>query len=510
MVVCTWADSRNAEPTNEKPAARGFFFVCMGAKASAMPGLVGQLAHGVTKLGYAFAKWYVVGGGNVGNSGSRWLVTQRGKLLNSKDEGVELVDVTSLRIGMFVELEVGWLAHPFPVGSFKLTSSKQIDTIRGLGKGKVRVNWAKSDPEPGAGPTTVNPEQAALAAERAAAAQRDAVVRQEFAEQLAAQQRSLVVCERRFGEAVRQYRKTLELIPSQPKVAAELCQTMVGGFVGEMLGQGESAIRLLSEGAGDKSSMHPVNVTIVSLLLGKAMGLGQADLVDLGMAAFLHDVGKVQLPDRVRWLEENFSTSEYKLYQEHVAQSVQVAKSMELSKAALLAIAQHHELTDGSGFPMRVKGESMTTGARILALVNRYDNLCNPSRAAVAMTPHESLSLIFAQLKTRFDSVALSAFIRMMGVYPPGSVVQLMDDRYGMVVSVNSARPLKPRIIVHEPGVSRHEVLILDLEHAPNIGIRRSLKPAALPSDALDFLAPRQRVSYFFERLSDSQMGGLA
>ena len=67
-----------------------------------------------------------------------------------------------------------------------------------------------------------------------------------------------------------------------------------------------------------------------------------------------------------------------------------------------------------------------------------------------------------------------------------------------------------PWIIVHEPGVSRHEVLILDLEHAPNIGIRRSLKPAALPSDALDFLAPRQRVSYFFERLSDSQMGGLA
>jgi hypothetical protein len=176
----------------------------------------------------------------------------------------------------------------------------------------------------------------------------------------------------------------------------------------------------------------------------------------------------------------------------------------------LLAIAQHHELSDGSGFPMRVKGESMTVAAKILALVNRYDNLCNPTRAAAAMTPHESLSLIFAQLKTRFDPAVLSAFIRMMGVYPPGSVVQLIDDRYGMVVSVNSTRPLKPRIIVHDPGVARHESLILDLEHAPNIGIRRSLKPAALPGAAMDFLAPRQRVSYFFERAADSQMGGLA
>jgi len=429
--------------------------------------------------------------------------------LNSKDEGVELVDVKALRVGMFVELDVGWLSHPFPVGSFKLSSSKQIDTIRGLGQASVRVNWAKSDPDPQA-PPALTPEQAAAAAARSAAAQRDAAARLERAEQLAAQQRSLVVCERRFGEAVREYRKTLELIPSHPKEAAEHCQTMVSGFVGEMLAEGESAIRLLSEAAGDKSSMHPVNVTIVSLLLGKAMGLNQGELVDLGMAAFLHDVGKMQLPDRVRWLEDNFSTAEYKLYQEHVAMSVQAARSMDLSKAALLAIAQHHELTDGSGFPMRVKGESMTPAARILALVNRYDNLCNPSRTAAAMTPHESLSLIFAQLKTRFDSVALSAFIRMMGVYPPGSVVQLMDERYGMVVSVNSARPLKPRVIVHDPGISKHDALILDLEQMPNIGIRRSLKPAALPADALDFLAPRQRVSYFFERVSDSQMGGLA
>lgn len=339
---------------------------------------------------------------------------------------------------------------------------------------------------------------------------RAAEQRRQRAEQLTLQQRSLMVCERRFGEAVRQYRKTLERIPTHPKEAAEHCHAMVGGFVSEMMGEGESAIRLLSEAAGDKSSMHPVNVTVVSLLLGKAMGLPQDELQHLGMAAFLHDVGKAQLPDRVRWLEENFSTAEYKLYQEHVAQSVQVGKAMELPKAVLMAIAQHHELTDGSGFPLRVKGESMTVGARILALVNRYDNLCNPSRPAAAMTPHESLSLIFAQLKTRFDSVALSAFIRMMGVYPPGSVVQLMDERYAMVVSVNSARPLKPRVIVHDPGASRHEALILDLETAPNIGIRRSLKPVALPGAAMDFLAPRQRVSYFFEPVADSQMGALA
>ena len=428
--------------------------------------------------------------------------------MNSKSDNVGLVDCESLRIGLYVELDVGWLAHPFPVGSFKLTSTKQIETILGLGLERVRVNFSKSDPEQTE--TIAKPSVDAVAIARAQAANRSATLRQQRAERLASQERSLLACERRFGDAVRQYKKMLDVIPTQPKMAAAHCHTLVNSFVVDMQGKSESAIRLLSEATGDKSSMHPVNVTVVSLLLGKAMGLSETELMDLGMAAFLHDVGKAKLPDRVRWLEENFSTAEYKLYQEHVAMTVQVGKTMELSKGALLAIAQHHELIDGSGFPTHAKGETMSVAARILSLVNRYDNLCNPTRAAMAMTPHESLSLIFAQLKSRFDATALSAFIRMMGVYPPGSVVQLIDDRYALVVSVNSSRPLKPRIIVHESGVPKHEALILDLEHAPHIGIRRSLKPANLPSAAMDYLLPRQRVSYFFEREVDSQMGSLA
>lgn len=254
--------------------------------------------------------------------------------------------------------------------------------------------------------------------------------------------------------------------------------------------------------------MHPVNVTIISLLLGKALGLTKSDMVDLGMAAFLHDIGKSQLPGRVRWLEDNFSSAEYKLYQEHVGQSVALGKGMALTAGALQAIAQHHELIDGSGFPTRLKGDSLSMPAKILSLVNRYENLCNPSRPAAAITPHEALSLIFAQLKTRFDGVALSAFIRMMGVYPPGSVVQLVDDRYAIVVSVNSSRPLKPRVVVHDPSVSRHEALILDLEKMPNIGIRRSLKPAGLPRDAMDYLSPRLRVCYFFESIIEPPFSG--
>jgi hypothetical protein len=80
-------------------------------------------------------------------------------------------------------------------------------------------------------------------------------------------------------------------------------------------------------------------------------------------------------------------------------------------------------------------------------------------------------------------------------------VVQLTDDRYAMVVGVNSSRPLKPRVLVHDPRSPKDEALHLDLETQAGLGIRRSLAPSKLPRAALDYLAPRPGVAYFFEPL---------
>lgn len=434
------------------------------------------------------------------------------KEIMKSDESV-WIDVALLRVGHYIELDVGWMAHPFPTSSFKISSQKQVDVIRGLGKPQVRYVPSKSDVLPDVNESEGSTKIAANAAADLArhdVAAREREQRQLRASMLAAQERSLIVCERRFAESVRLYRKTMDAVLSNPKQATQPCAEMVTTYVNEMLDNGEASIRLLSEAAGDKSSMHPVNVTIIALLLGKAMGMSRSELMDLGMAAYLHDIGKVKLPDRVRWLEDNFSSAEYRLYQEHVAQGITIGRAMDLNPPVLLAMLHHHEMADGSGFPSRLRGDALGGSGRILALVNRYDNLCNPSRPGAALTPHEALSLIFAQFKARFDASALSAFIRMMGVYPPGSVVQLIDDRYGIVVSVNSSRPLKPRVILYEPGVPKHEALILDLEKAPHLGIRRSLKPANLPPAALDYLAPRQRIAYFFEQAIEPEKPGPA
>ncbi|MED5620362.1 HD-GYP domain-containing protein [Ideonella sp. BN130291] len=405
------------------------------------------------------------------------------------------IDVQELRVGMFVHLDLGWMSHPFPLSSFKISSGEQISTIRSLGLRRVRWSPDKSDMARAAAsapPAPAGPSVAQLAAQRAAE-------QQARREALAAQRAAQALCERQYAEASQAWRSVSDTVLADPGAAHDQARALTRALLDKMLGDQELCIRLLTEGAGDRATAHALNVTIVALLMGRVFGLEDAEMMDLGMGAMLHDIGKLDLPDRLRFLQDEFTSAEQSAYRDHVAMGVRHGRTMGVSPGVLLVIAQHHEQADGSGFPQQLQVERMSGAARIVALVNRYDNLCNPLTPARALTPHEALSLLFAQGKQKFDSAMLNGFIRMMGIYPPGSLVQLTDDRYGMVVSVNSSRPLKPRVLVYDAKVARGDALYVELENAPDVGIRRSLKAAQLPQAALDYLAPGRRIAYFFE-----------
>ncbi len=418
----------------------------------------------------------------------------------------QVIHPDALRVGMFIHLEGGWLAHPFPLSSFKLSTQAQIATVQALG---LAVRWYPDKSElveisAGTSASTSEldsvfskPASAGIDAQTLESPQSRARRLSRYV--LASQRDSQAVCDRQFNEATQACRSLTDLIGGQPDQAREQAERLTQSLSSKMLSENDLCIRLLSESAGDKASAHAMNVTVISMLLGRSFGFNEADMLDLGVGAMLHDMGKLDLPERMRNREEHFSRSEASFYEEHVAYGVAHGKKMGLTPGALAIIAQHHEYADGSGFPAQLNADRTTVSGRIVALVNRYDNLCNPSLSVRAVTPHEAVSLLFAQGKSKFDTAVLSCFIKMMGVYPPGSTVQLTNDRYGLVVGVNASRPLKPRVLVHEPGVPRDEALVIDLEQVSGLGIRRSIKPLALPPETLGYLAPKARTSYFFE-----------
>ncbi|NUZ05879.1 DUF3391 domain-containing protein [Schlegelella sp. ID0723] len=403
---------------------------------------------------------------------------------------------------MFVHLDGGWMSHPFPRSSFKITSEAQLARIRGLGVAQVRWDPARSDLPPAAEPASAAPVEASAPeamAPDAPAPDAAPLTAEEPVPLLDAKLGAAARAERQFDEASRACKQATDLATRFPEDSRDLAEAITRTLLDQVLIEGELNIRVLTERAGEPGSMHSVNVAVLALLLGRYLSLTEADMLDLGVAAILHDVGKALGQPRVRGPEADIGPVEGRVHDEHVAEGVALAKRMGLSAGATRMIAQHHENVDGSGFPEGLSGEQMSVPARVLALVNRYDNLCNPPFADQALTPHEALSLLFTQRSAKLDISILSAFIRMMGVYPPGSTVQLTDDRLGLVVSVNSMRPLRPAVLIHEAGVARADAELVDLAAKPGLGIRRSLKPSQLPAAALEFLAPPRRVAYFFE-----------
>jgi hypothetical protein len=115
------------------------------------------------------------------------------------------------------------------------------------------------------------------------------------------------------------------------------------------------------------------------------------------------------------------------------------------------------------------------------------------------LTPHEALSLMFARLQAKFDPALLKVFIHCMGVYPPGTLVQLSNGVVGMVLSVNTQRPLKPTVLVYDAHVPRDEAMLLDMGTEESVHIGKALRPSQVPREVLNYLSPRMHMSYYFD-----------
>jgi putative nucleotidyltransferase with HDIG domain len=282
-------------------------------------------------------------------------------------------------------------------------------------------------------------------------------------------------------------------------VVRQQADELVKSMADSMLMDADIAIRLMADKIGNEDAyFHSLNVTLLSMMLAKEMKAPLAGIQLLGLASLFHDAGEAELPDRIVRKSDALTKAEASLLQQHCAYGVDIGKKLGLPPEVQAVILQHHECVDGSGYPRGLQGPQLSLLARIVALVNAYDELCNPPNPLNAMTPHEALSTLYAQQRDRFDPQAMATFVRCMGVYPPGTVVALSNGALAMVVSVNTSRPLKPTVLVYDPAVPKSEAIVVDLEQEPEVTVSKTLKPSQLPPAVFDYLSPRRRTAYYF------------
>ncbi|MDD5388401.1 MAG: DUF3391 domain-containing protein [Gallionellaceae bacterium] len=408
--------------------------------------------------------------------------------------------IDQLQIGIYVQIDLPWVSHPFTFNSFKIKSEEQIQVMRQLGLEQVRYDPSRSAAKPRPVPATPTPTMAAKPA--ATLGQDD----------------PLVLAKKARIEHLRQYREAVAKAEKALINAAQTVRHINANLLthpGEVRAEADAFIDQLAEtfltapdvmihamgGRTDTEDLfhHGLNVTLISLVMAKGLGLSTERGKTLGMGALLHDIGLRDIPSRVVRKAEPLTDAEYRLRQMHCEYGVDLGRRLGLPKAVLEIIHQHHEAMDGSGYPRGLKGDEIAPLARIVEVANRYDKLCNPLDSSTAMSPHDALSYLFAQQRAKHDPQHLRMLIRSLGVYPPGTVVHLSNGATALVTSVNPERPLKPILVVHDPEVPKEEAITLDLELEPDTNISHAIRPNQLPRATRDYLCMRKHVSYYFD-----------
>jgi putative nucleotidyltransferase with HDIG domain len=411
-----------------------------------------------------------------------------------------------LVIGLYVHLDLGWMDHPFTFSHFRIKSQEQIDTIRSLGLQKIHYDPKRSDAAPSPNATNASPS-APVTVDPAPTA--ETVAAQESKRRRVEQNRQLREkiggCEREFVKAAGVVRNISRNLLSNPKEAVAGANQLTDEMLQSLLGDSDVAIHLMNDKvAGEEVYYHSLNVAMLSAILGKAMGLDAETMRAISLGALFHDIGKLDIPDKIVLKKDPLTRAEENLFQQHCSYGVELGKRVGLAPAVIAVIAQHHETLDGKGYPAGLADDKISIAARVVGVVNAYDNLCNPANIAAAMTPHEALSMMYAKQRGKHDGVALGKLVHTLGVFPPGTVVRLSNDMTGMVISVNDAKPLRPTVMVYDPDVPKREAIILDLETEPEINIGKALRPGQLPREVFEYLSPRKRTTYYFDATARS------
>lgn len=401
--------------------------------------------------------------------------------------------------GLFIWIDLPWDDHPFLYGRFKVRDEKQVATLKSLPTlpGNLYYYAEKSDVDPG--PVVETPPAHEAGAAEAIENERSRQLAEEKKQQqqrLQQRKDAAARADRAWEKSARATREAMLGMARTPRQAgAQLME--LSQQTAQIIAQGQEVLlHLLGDKQGDGPQFHALNVMTLSMLLGKSLGLSEEQLAELALGALAHDVGKVKIPVHLLKTRER-ARHEEDFYREHVRFGVQLAQeSGVFGPAALAVVADHHERLDGSGWPAQKRALDPITA--IVALANRYDRLCSPeSPEREALMPAEALSRLYRGELEKFDKRHLSLLIKLLGVYPPGTLVRLNDESLGLVVSPGSDS-LKPTVLVYSPEVDKRDAPTIDLADANDLKIEEALKPSSLPADVLAWINPRQRLSYFF------------
>jgi putative nucleotidyltransferase with HDIG domain len=197
------------------------------------------------------------------------------------------------------------------------------------------------------------------------------------------------------------------------------------------------------------TSDHCLNVCVLAVAFGRHLGIEGEELKRLGLCGLLHDVGKMRVPAEIVDKPARLTPKEFSLMKSHTVHGRNLLMTTKNLFPGVVDVAySHHERIDGKGYPRKLSGGSITPFAKIIAIVDAYDAMTANRCYSRAKTSTEALKEIYKGRGIQFDEEYALEFIKTIGLYPPGSLVELYSGEVGLVFESNSRWRHLPKVLL--------------------------------------------------------------
>ncbi len=416
------------------------------------------------------------------------------------------VHVLDLQMGMHIsELDRPWIETPFLFQKFELRTSEEMEQL------KKHCTYVYVDTELGLDVAPKPRDKESVVRIRKLEEQDEKIKREvkKIAEAPSRRsqrpaypdrtpfQRELVRAREVQSQTRVLMRTTIEEVQKGKAINIPLTEKVVDNMVESVIRNPDALVCLSQlKDVSEYTALHSIRTCVLALTFGRHLVLSKDELKILGVGALLHDIGMAKLPATILDKPGGLTVEEFELMTQHVAWGLEIVKqSGGVPPAALEILEQHHERHDGSGYVRKLKGDLIGYVGAICAIVDVYDAITSQRVYRGPVSADDALKRMYEWRHKDFHAELVEEFIKCMGIYPIGSLVELSTGGVGVVITINRARRLKPKVVLLLTANKKplsHKVITDLAEHRDGLGreykIKRVLPAGTYSINPMDHL----------------------
>lgn len=359
-----------------------------------------------------------------------------------------------LKLGMYIsDLDLPWIESPFLFQGFRLQNEEEVQQVKSTSK-YVYVDTEKT-------PSNVVTQLKVLSAnkQKPVKKKKRKPTKIDFADTVTLSKAKFdkssftdnLINARKSRDKTRSYVDNMLAEAKMGKtVDTQNARILVAELANNIVENLDASMWLTQLKQRDEyTAIHSLNVCVLSITFGRALGMSVDELNELGLGALLHDIGKMSVPLEILNKPGKLTSEEFEIMKSHPVKGYEMLlKDGSLSKKVLDIVKSHHERLSGSGYPDKLVDSDISYFTKIVSITDVYDAITSDRVYHDGMTPHSAMQRLYEWMPNNFDQDLIEKFIKVLGIYPIGSVVELKTGHVGVVVKLNAQHRLKPVVML--------------------------------------------------------------